>query len=293
MTHNTGKILGKLGSYVPQVLLAYLVSVFGERVEDGDSRVWDRYLLGRFLRFEQPHFRYGFHAIVHHELIRSRGDDKQVLLHELVSEDRPYLLKTCCGHAQFESVRSPEVEVGEQARVVLSYIEPNFYTVGRAFVDIVDQLVLALLLWLERFKADPVRERYLCIALLANGYLPLVDFAQDLALGHCQDDLVPESQQLHLVAVQLKEGRRLDVSALSADLGLGCGNDVLDVDTSRSTRPLLCIFYHQLSMGFHDPVGCRTSIGELSPVLVFILCQLWKIKEIDGVEVQLCDEEGV
>ena len=270
-----------------------MVSVFGERVEHRDSGIGDGYFLRRFLRLQQSDFRYGFQAVVHHELIRSRGDDKQVLLHQLVPEHCPDLLKACCSDTQLVRVGGPEVEVGEQARVVLSYIEPNFYTVGRAFVDIVDQLVLALLLWLERFKADPVRERYLCIALLANGYLPLVDFAQDLALGHCQDDLVPESQQLHLVAVQLKEGRRLDVSALSADLGLGCGNDVLDVDTSRSTRPLLCIFYHQLSMGFHDPVGCRTSIGELSPVLVFILCQLWKIKEIDGVEVQLCDEEGV
>ena len=134
LTHNTGKILGKLGSYVPQVLLTYLVGVFGERVEDGDSRVWDRYLLGRFLRFQQSHFGYGFQAIVHQELIRSRGDDKQVLLHELVSEDRPYLLKTCCGHAQFESVRSPEVEVGEQGRVILAYVKSNLYPVCRAFI---------------------------------------------------------------------------------------------------------------------------------------------------------------
>lgn len=121
--------------------------------------------------------------------------------------------------------------------------------------------------------------------------LSQIDLSEDAALGGSQDNLVPEPHQFDHVAVSLKLGGYVNASC-ARNLDLSGRHDMFYIDCLFSPFTFGNI-EERLFVHHDNPLRWFNSILILQRILVLFFGHLWKIKEIDCIDIQFSDQVRV
>ena len=109
----------------------------------------------------------------------------------------------------------PKIHIGEKCRIKLTYSEPDLCMVCRSILHIVYVARIRVFRLIER---DTFWKKNFIVLLRDWSALLLIDLGKDVSLSRRQNQLIPQSRQLHHIAVGHQLGRHLNISLI------GCGH---------------------------------------------------------------------